>query len=175
MTDAAKLEICSKTAVISDNGLHRYRLGRRWGSGEIMAWLMLNPSTADADVDDPTIRRCMSFARREGYDGIEVLNVFSLRSPNPRDLVDSLQAGINPEGAENERHWGDVLQDHNVGMVVAAWGAHIGDGGMPHSRTLLKWWPRGWFCLGLTNGGYPRHPLYVRGDTEMLPFLRGIK
>jgi hypothetical protein len=66
-----------------------------------MAWVMLNPSTADAEVDDPTIRRCMSFAKREGYDGIEVLNLYGLRATKPKHLLDH----PDPEGPQNLRHW----------------------------------------------------------------------
>lgn len=74
-------------AVISDDGRYRYRLWRTWAP-ELprMAWIMLNPSTADAEVDDPTIRRCVGFAKREGCGGIEVVNLYAYRSTDPSVL-----------------------------------------------------------------------------------------
>lgn len=148
-------------AVVSGDGLYRYRLWRYWGDGERMAWIMRNPSTADATLDDPTIRRCTSFARREGYDGIEVLNLYALRCTKPKHLLDH----PDPEGPDNQRHWDEVLSDHNIGMVVAAWGAarpkHC-----PPSTAGRLWFTGGWYCLGKTADGYPRHPLYVSGDRE---------
>ena len=153
-------------AVLSDCGHYRYRLGRTWGHGERMAWIMLNPSTADADVDDPTIRRCMGFARREGYDGIEVINLYAWRATDPKELAETYPV----EGADNPRHWGDVLADHGIGMIVAAWGSSrqkVG-GEVLRSRALDQWFTGGWFCLGTTASGAPRHPLYVKGDTEFV-------
>lgn len=151
------------SAVLSDDGRYRYRLTRRWGLGERMAWIMLNPSTADADVDDPTIRRCMSFARREGYEGIEVINLYAYRATDPRELTRC----ADPEGALNPAHWDEVLYDHAIGMVVAAWGAWRPK--VP-ALALSQWHTGGWFCLGTTANGEPRHPLYVRGDTELEPW-----
>ena len=157
-----------RTAVISDDGLYRYRLGRRWGPGEIMVWAMLNPSTADANVDDPTIRRCMGFARREGYDGIEVINLYALRATKPTHLLDH----PDPEGPKNKHHWTEVLTDHKVGMVMAGWGAHAGMGHLPASRAADFWRSAGcWRCVGWTKDGYPRHPLYVKGDAEIERFV----
>lgn len=154
-------------ATLSDDGLYRYRLWRTWGSGERMAWIMLNPSTADAETDDPTIRRCMSFARREGYEGIEVLNLYALRCTKPRHLLDHPQ----PEGPGNSRYWNEVLTDCSVGMIVAAWGAgRPRIAGYPILSFVYDNRPFGMFCLGTTKGGEPRHPLYVRADQELVPF-----
>lgn len=160
------------TAAMSDCERYRYRLGRAWGSGERMAWIMLNPSTADAKLDDPTIRRCMGFARREGYDGIEVINLFAWRATDPKNLQEAMASGIDIEGPENARHWDDVLTDHGIGMIIAAWGAAIG-GAVLRRRTLLdEWFTGGWYCLGTTAAGAPRHPLYVKGDTEFVQWRK---
>ena len=154
-------------ATLSHDRLYRYRLSRTWGSGELMAWVMLNPSTADSEVDDPTIRRCMGFARREGYDGIEVINLYGLRATKPKHLLDH----PDPEGPDNLENWTDVLHNHRIGMVVAAWGAHAGMGHLPASHAANRWrYGVRWMCLGTTNDGYPRHPLYVKGDTELSRF-----
>jgi hypothetical protein len=152
-----------RTATISDDGLYRYRLGRRWASGPLMVWAMLNPSTADADVDDPTIRRCMGFANRERFGGIEVINLYALRATKPEHLLDH----PDPEGPDNVRHWSEVLLDLKVCKAVAAWGAGAGMKGLPTPKYPSRWgWlGSGWQCLGQTKGSYPRHPLYVKADT----------
>lgn len=157
------------SAVLSDCGRYRYRLSRTWGGGERMAWIMLNPSTADASLDDPTIRRCMRFARREGYDGIEVINRFAWRATVPKDLIAAGLAGADIVGPDNALHWGEVLSDHGIGMVVAAWGAHAARL-RSHAEPMNEWDTSGWFCLGTTAGGFPRHPLYVKRDAELIPF-----
>jgi len=156
-------------ATISDCGLYRYSLSRRWGPGRLVAaFVMLNPSTADASKDDPTIRRCVGFARSWGYDGIEVVNLFALRSPNPEDLIDSMEAGVDPVGPENDR-----IIDFVAGRsakLIAAWGAH------PFAKTRAQKFLdiRGVGsiveCLGVTKDGSPRHPLYVRADQELMRF-----
>jgi hypothetical protein len=74
-----------RTAIISECGRYRYRLTREWGDGPLLTFAMLNPSTANAEIDDPTIRRCMSFGRREGASGISVFNLFA--QPTPRGLL----------------------------------------------------------------------------------------
>ena len=152
-------------AELSEDGVYRYRLWRTWGGGEIMAWVMLNPSTADSEIDDPTIRRCMSFAKREGYDGIEVINLYALRATKPKDLL----GHPDPDGPLNIPHWDKVLTDHRIGMVVAGWGANAGNAKLTPSKALAAWSKKGWFCLGQTNAGHPRHPLYVAGDVEFEP------
>ena len=71
-------------AQFSPGGEYRYLLTRHWGAGPVMCWIMLNPSTATADADDPTVTRCRCFARREGYARLVIVNLFGLRSPSPR-------------------------------------------------------------------------------------------
>jgi len=132
-----------------------------------MVWIMLNPSTADAEVDDPTIRRCISFARREGCGGIEVINLYALRATKPKHLLDH----PDPEGPYNGRCWIAVLTDPRCGPVVAAWGAHANEGRLPSSRSYWECrMGRPLLCLGWTKAGTPRHPLYVRADEALVPF-----
>lgn len=154
-------------AYLSADGLYRYRLWRQWDDGDLMVWVMLNPSTADAAADDPTIRRCMGFARREGYAGIEVINLYALRCTKPKHLLDH----PDPEGPDNSHHWDQVLSAPNIGKVVAAWGAAVSGDRLPGSRALGRWFRGHWCCLGVTAGGYPRHPLYVKSTRafEALP------
>lgn len=154
-------------ATLSPCGLYRYRLSRTWGTGDRMAWIMLNPSTADSEVDDHTIRRCMGFARREGYDGIEVLNLYALRATKPKHLLDH----PDPEGPGNFAAWDEVMSDHRIGMFVAAWGAGVDMPNLAPAR-MIPWLhastsPR---CLGTTAAGHPRHPLYVKADQPLVGY-----
>lgn len=75
-----------KAAYLSADGLYRFALHRWWGDGIRLGFVMLNPSTADAEIDDPTIRRCMGFARTLGFDGIRVVNLYAYRATKPADL-----------------------------------------------------------------------------------------
>jgi len=150
-------------AAFSDDGVYRWRLWRTWGPGELMAWVMLNPSTADAEVNDPTIRRCMGFARREGYDGIEVVNLYGLRATKPKHLIDH----PDPEGPHNRLAWAEALYGPRIGIVIAAWGAAATEKRLPPSRALWGYAGPPMRCLGVTKDACPRHPLYARGDTKM--------
>lgn len=158
----------ASAAVISRDGKYRYKLSRRWTLGSNRSvWIMLNPSTADAAKDDATIRRCISFAKRWGCDGIEVYNLFALRSRHPIkiEMVD------DPVGPDNARWLSRAAQ--TTGKVIAAWGAcstplqmrranEVIQSLLRDRRVLLS-------TLGLTKGGQPRHPLYVRDDAPLIP------
>lgn len=153
-------------AWISDDGLYRYRLWRNWDETRPpMAFVMLNPSTADATADDPTIRRCIGFARREGCGGLQVVNLYALRATRPVHLLDH----PDPEGPENCAAWAETLYEEPAPVVVAAWGAGGGMVGLPESKAL-RGASANWRCLGTTKTGEPRHPLYVRGDQELVPW-----
>lgn len=148
-------------AWISDDGLYRYRLWRTWAEElRPMVFVMLNPSTADATTDDPTIRRCIGFAKREGCGGIQVVNLYALRATKPLHLLDH----PDPEGPENSMAWAEVLYDGAV--PVAAWGANALLPGLPESEALTSSSPA-WYCLGTTKDGAPRHPLYVPADQPL--------
>src|SRR5688500_11357729 len=103
-------------AVFDRSGRYRYRLWRRWGDGGAVAFVMLNPSTADAERDDPTIRRCGGFARAWGFGSMVVVNLFALRSSDPQRL----RRARDPVGRENDRHIIDVTGTSDA--VVLAWG-----------------------------------------------------
>lgn len=150
------------SAHISPCGKYRYVLRRSLGS--VLRWhkpilfIMLNPSTADAETDDPTIRRCMSFAQREGMTHLTVVNLFAFRATNPKALKEC----ENPIGPENDQILEQEITAHRE--VVAAWGAH------PFARfraqeVTKKFGP--FQCLGKTKGGDPRHPLYVPGTMPL--------
>lgn len=130
----------------------------------MMCWIMLNPSTADAFKDDRTICRCMEFAKREGLGGIEVVNLYALRTTKPEHLLDH----PDPEGPDNSNAWALSLYHDQVGMVVAGWGASVGSSkmdGLPESRALKAYAGPPMHCLGVNADGSPKHPLYLDGKT----------
>lgn len=152
-------------AIFDATGAYRYALWRVWD--EVlprMAFIMLNPSTADAERNDPTIRRCIGFARAWGYGGVHVVNLFAYRTPSPAVL----RKAEDPIGLEND----DYLREAATGaaFVVAAWGNHGAAGGRDAAvRGLLSSLGVAPRCLGITRAGQPRHPLYARGDLAPFP------
>lgn len=180
-----------KHARISTDGKYRYLLEREWrlsqvgilgarwrmfgekdGAGKEMGepkacvFIMLNPSTADADKDDPTIRKCVKFAKAWKYDLLQVVNLFAYRATDPKKLL-ALPHTEDPVGVLNQEVIERVV--HDAGVVVCAWGAHGGHLGQ--HQTVLGWiQPRKTYCLGLTKEGHPRHPLYVRDDKLLEPY-----
>ena len=153
-----------KTAEISPCGRYRYVLTRTWDASlPVLVFCMLNPSTADACEDDPTIRRCMGFARREGCGGIAVVNLFAWRATNPDKLpiLDTDKAG-----PDNAAYVAAAVKGRRV---VVAYGGHFSAHPfvvMPF-LDLLRANAASIHCLGTTKHGAPRHPLYVRGDTPL--------
>lgn len=154
-----------KSAQISECERYRYRLIRGWShSGEIVTFCMLNPSKADANDDDPTIRRCMGFAKRWGFCGIEVVNLFAYRATNPRDLPKT-EAELWGPGNEG------ILRQL-AGPVVVGWGSSLPKTpAAKRAAELVKERAielgQGFFCLGKTKGGEPRHPLFVSYTTPL--------
>lgn len=142
-------------AVISGCGRYRYRLFRQWADSPRMPilWVMLNPSTADASIDDPTIKRCMAFSQRWGYGAMWVGNLFAFRSTDP-----SVLRGMSARhalGAENEQHlWGMASES---ALTVCAWGAPGGRGSAVRAQHYTS--PGGLWCIGRTKHGSPTHPL----------------
>lgn len=119
MTDL--LQDDRRDAIISDDGEYRYRLSRTWNVDRPTAvFVMLNPSTADATNDDPTIRRCIGFANTWGYGSLVVGNLFALRTKEPEDLYDHPE----PVGPANDEHLRAIVEDDP--LVVASWGNHGG-------------------------------------------------
>lgn len=157
-----------RTATISPCGLYRYELWRDTSGFEcegLMAFVMLNPSTADASKDDPTIRRCMDFARRHNCDLMAVVNLFAYRATDPSKLA----TAADPVGPENNKHLRDVLARADV--VVAAWGAHKMVSQAAERVALVRRLAgRRLRCLGTTRAGHPRHPLYLPAVAPLTPW-----
>lgn len=156
-----------RDAVLSTCGLYRYRLSRWWSEVPRMVFCMLNPSTADASEDDPTIRRCMGFARREGFGGIEVVNLFPFRAMDPRNLAWAGGEGIDIRQRDRRNEAiAEVIRAQEVPAAVAAWGAH------PLAHGEVASLPDGieWECLGVTKSGAPKHPLYLPASSPLVPW-----
>jgi hypothetical protein len=158
-------QINRRSAEFSPCLLYRYRLHRFWGAGPAMPFVMLNPSTADAFTDDPTIRRCVEFARREGAGGLAVVNLYAFRATKPADLW----RAVDPIGPDNATHLRLVAEQARLSgiPVVCAWGAHVGTAASVLTAPFME---ADRVCLGKTKHGHPRHPLYVRADQPLEPF-----
>lgn len=157
----------NSSAVISADGLYRYRLTREWDATVSKAvFVMLNPSTADTLTDDATIRSCCRFARFWDLGGIEVVNLFAARCTDPKGL----KRFADPVGPENDAHIRGLLA-HNNQPVIAAWGAQPGiEARVRQVLALIReTGNQPAQCLGLTRGGAPRHPLYLTTKTALVP------
>jgi len=156
-------------ATFSPDDDYRYALFRRWGHGPTICWLMLNPSVASAFADDPTIRRCRAFSQRAGYSGLVVVNLYSLRSTKPEALW-THDDPIGPLGDQFIRE-----QAGSRTSVIAAWGAHGARNGRGNQvADALTDAGLRLYCLGTTANGQPKHPLYVPGDTRLVPYRVGV-
>lgn len=155
------------SADLSPCGSYRYLLTREWDAERHkLVFVMLNPSAADARSDDPTTRRCIGFARREGCGGVIVANLFAWRSASPRALA----VATDPEGPRNSETLRRVAATAQR-PIVCAWGAYAGANGVP-TESILRNAGAVLVCLGRTRRGAPRHPLYVRGDTALEPYAQ---
>ncbi len=140
---------------------YRYMLLRSWGDGPACSFIMLNPSTADASKDDPTIRRCMSFARREGCGSLVVFNLFAFRATSPADM----KAAADPIGEENDDYL-QMLMKRDEGPIIAAWGAH--GSFLDRDKVVKRMFTGRLQCLGKTKSGAPKHPLYIKSDAPLI-------
>ena len=138
---------------------YRYWLYRRWRDGPELVVIGLNPSTADAQTDDPTLRRIMCFTHEWGFSAVTVINLFAWRSRFPKEL------GVvtDPVGPRND-YWIRRLARGRA-PVVAAWG----NGGrlLQRNQQVLSSIPE-IYCLGTTRLGHPRHPLYAPANSRLI-------
>ncbi len=149
-------------AVFSPGKRYRYALWRIWEEEKgIATFICLNPSTADATKDDPTVRRCINFAKSWGHGGFCMANLFAYRATKPKDLKN---AGY-PTGTEND-DWLKTLQLGSK-IIVAAWGT-LGNykGRDQHVKKMIP----GLHYLELSKKGFPKHPLYLKGDLKPIPW-----
>ena len=145
-------------AVITGN--YRYLLWREWDSNRTVSFIMLNPSRADAQVNDPTITRCINFAKSWGYGRLEVVNLFAYRTPKPS----LLKQAAEPIGKDNDRY---ILESVNRSdRIILAWGNHgLWRKQDLYTLDLLKKYNH-LYSLGITKRGCPRHPLYLRSTIK---------
>lgn len=151
-----------RTAVFDSSGNYRYRLDRRWDNGAEVAFVMLNPSRADAFYDDPTLRACIQFAQAWSFGSLSVVNLFGYRTPHPKVLK---QVG-DPIGPENDAHV--VRAAEGAAQVVLAWG-NCG-GWFERDRAildLLEPYSHKLHYIKLNRSGQPRHPLYIKRDSPL--------
>jgi hypothetical protein len=168
-------------ATFSDCGSYRYSLWRRWDYGSpAVLFVMLNPSTADGLADDPTIRRCIGFARRWGAGGVRVCNLYAWRATNPRDLP-ARDAVAEDAGLAivNSNDSAILAAASDASRIIAAWGAHTGPLSTRRGQVMdlltrrhVTTHARRVEALGVTKHGHPRHPLYVRGDVAPVSYGR---
>ena len=158
------------SAVLSPCGTYRYRLSRNFGmvGVDTCCFIMLNPSTADAEQDDPTIRRCIGYAKALGCGELTVVNLFAYRSTDPRALYGmSKPMAIGPE---NDRHIAEAC--NASGVVICAWGNHgnlfnRSDEVLKVIRAQQGVRP---MALKVSKTGQPGHPLYLKSDARPVAF-----
>ena len=159
-TSAAVVDGELRSAVLSRDGAYRYRLTRRWGDGEMLAWVLQNPSTADANVDDQTVRRARTFAKAWGYDAFDFVNLWAYRETDSAAFVEVLlEEPSRARGPGNDAH---VLAAATCSaVIVCAWGSGAGRAA---EDELLRHVVEGRLraanlrCLGNTADGAPWHP-----------------
>lgn len=158
------MQYISQKARFSRCRRYRYSLERQWqsGTGKVL-FIGLNPSTADHRQDDPTIRRCVRFAKDWGYAGMEVVNLFAFRATYPADL----KAAADPIGPANNR-W--IKHCHaQADLTVACWG---NDGiFMDRAQTVVQQLDT-LHCLQMNRSLQPAHPLYMRAELTPVPFAK---
>lgn len=146
---------------MSDCRRYRYALWRTWdGSKSLVMFIGLNPSTADETADDPTLIRCMNFARSWGYGGVCMANLFAFRATEPTEMKSS----DDPVGVENNR-WLERLAN-DAALVVAAWG---NDGSFLNRSADIRLLLPELHCLKMNKSGEPAHPLYQPARLKPIP------
>lgn len=168
-------EIDGCGAEFSDDEVYRYTLTRQWSDGPCVAFLMFNPSTATATTEDPTIRKCIGFARRWGYGKLVVLNLYAIRSTDPKAVK---RMELSAVGPLND-FW-IVKTINNVREIIYAWGCaqHAPDieNRMLEVTKYIRTVTGDQFpinCLGYRQDGHPRHPLMLKYDTPRERFIWG--
>jgi hypothetical protein len=147
-------------------GPYRYVLWREWDPEQPrVLWILLNPSTATATEEDPTLRRLIAFSRSWNYGSLAVVNLFSLRATQPSELA----RAVDPIGPKTDEHIRRAIS--GAGQIVLGWGALGNLRGRDLTLfELLQQANRTACCLGFTSQGAPRHPLYIRREAPLVPY-----
>lgn len=153
-----KVVYITRSAALSSDARFRYELIRQWDSNNrSVAFILLNPSTADSAEDDNTIRRCVGFAQRWGYGGIVIYNLYAYRTRYPQEL----KAARYPVGPDNDT-WLKKLADSRMD-IVAAWGVHAQN---DRVQDVVKLINRPMMCISVNADGSPSHPLMLSYQTQ---------
>ncbi len=166
------LRAAGPSAVISECGKYRYRLDRDFGSGPLVCWVMLNPSTADGHEDDATIRKIRSYSRAWGFGSLVVVNLWAWRATDPKAIPFHRDA----VGPLNNEHVATALAESS--RVVCAWGVNHQAKHPQRARIMLDAIERAGRvpeALRVSKDGHPCHPLYLPGKLKLAPLahLRG--
>lgn len=150
----------NKSAIISTCEAYRYTLKRVWDETlPMLGFIMLNPSTADSEINDPTISRCIQIAKHNGFGSICVTNLYAYRSTDPYQM---LKLGLQEaQGHDNEQHIVNII--NSADKIIVAWGSH-GSLGTLQVRECLQ--NVTVYCLKINKNGSPKHPLYCRVDSQ---------
>jgi hypothetical protein len=152
-----------KNAILSHDKKYRYQLSRLWDEEKPkVLFIMLNPSTADADIDDPTIRRVVNFSKSWGYGGVFVGNLYAFRSTDPK----ALRHTDDPLGPDNIQHIQSLIG--LTERVIYAWGNEKKE---PEWLRDLVDTP---YCIDISTKGIPKHPLYLKGELQPKLYLRDV-
>lgn len=152
-------------AVISDCGKYRYLLRRTWDAAKLRALLvMLNPSTADAENNDPTIKSCIRLCSGLGYGSFEVVNLYAWRSTDPSRLG----YVADPVGRDNNRTILSAIERCDI--PICAWGKNAGPDRAREVWQTIKSRRPAIFCFGTNKNGTPKHPLYIKSGTALVKF-----
>lgn len=163
-----------KEAVISDDQKYRYTLYREWEEDpfagiRVLNFVMLNPSTADASIDDPTVRKCVGFAKLNGFNAIRITNLFALRATDPKVLQqEHVNFGSDIVGPLNDGYVRELPPEETI---VVAWGSTFADKPWVQNRVrkTIELLNRKLWCLGKTKDGHPGHPV-MRGYGPLVEF-----
>lgn len=166
----------NRETILSPCRKYRYTLWREWDDQfwglredqQAKQYLMvigLNPSTADETLDDPTIRRCIRFAKDWGYGALCMTNLFAYRATQPDDM----KKAVDPAGPDCGKWLCEIAE--GAGMILAAWGKHGSFTGRDKNvLSAMKAIGKPLHCLGKNGDGSPKHPLYIAANTRPIPF-----
>lgn len=157
----------AKTATISPCGRYRYSLGRRWvENSALVLWVMLNPSTADHEKDDPTIAKITKFTKRFGYGAFAVVNLYAYRATDPKAMFAAQKSGVDIVGPDNDKWIAEIADESRV--IIVAWGANAEWSRVRKAMPFIDSVNLGVDCLSVTKSGHPGHPLYLPDCSERM-------
>ena len=154
-------------AEFSPCGQYRHLLWRRFGEGKLLPFMMLNPSSAGAEENDATVSKCIAFAKYHEYAGIIVVNQFGIISTDPAELYKVK----DPYGAGNKEAIRAVAEycKETGAPIVCAWGSHVRNFNVPYTPAWWRFNGAMPVALKVLHDGVPGHPLYLKGDSPLIP------